>query len=108
GAEKGADLMREQREPEERGEIADAEELADDRRGGWHGREPRQAEPESEEVEGRRSFRGREVKQDQHGARAVHQGERKLAAIARNRGAGEEAPGDVREADNRERPARHR
>src|SRR4051795_6267425 len=52
-AEEGADLVREQRKPEERGEVADAEELADDRGGGRHGGEPCEAEPESEEVESR-------------------------------------------------------
>src|SRR6185295_12270244 len=108
GAEKGADLMRKERQSEERGEVADAEELADDRGGRRHGGEPREAEPEREEIEGRRGLRGRQIKQDQHGARAVHQGERELAAVSRYRGAGEEAAGDVREADDRERPTRDR
>src|SRR5258706_15605855 len=43
-AEESAHLVRQQRDPEERGEVAHAEELADDRGRRWDGREPREAE----------------------------------------------------------------
>src|SRR5258706_9546755 len=107
-AEEAADLVRQQREAEERGEVADAEELADDSRGRRHGGEPGEAEPDREKVERQRRLGREEIDGDQHGARAVHPGEDVFAAIAAYAGAGEQAAGDVGDADERERPARDR
>jgi hypothetical protein len=92
--------VREQREAEQGGQVADAEQFANDR-GRWRNRgQPGEAQSGGEQVERPFGFRRHQVERDQHGTRAVHPGQHVFAAVLRNAGAGIQAAGDVGEADD--------
>ena len=105
--EKPADLVREQREAEQRGHITDAEELAHDGGGRRHGCEPGETQTHGKRIERPLGLRRHQVPTDQQRARAVHDGENVFAAEARGARARDEAADDVGETDQGQRPARH-
>jgi hypothetical protein len=64
GAEEAADLVRQQGQAEQRGQVANAEQLADDGRRRRHGGQPGEAETGSEDVESQLGARRQQVSGD--------------------------------------------
>ena len=72
-AEEAADLMRQQRQAEQRREIARAEQLADQAGRRRHRREPREAERAGEQIDVQRRLRHHDVDRDDRGTARVDQ-----------------------------------
>ena len=106
-AEEAAGLVWQQGKPEQRGEIARAEQLADDRRGRRHRRQPGETQAGGEQVEGPFGGRHQQVPGDQQRARAIHQRQHMLAAVTPHPGAGEQAAEHVGQPDDGQRGAGH-
>src|SRR6478672_11710381 len=105
GTEKPADLMREERESEQRREITHAEELAHDGGSRWNRGEPGETEAYREYVERPLGLRRGEIPRDQDGARRIHHRQDVLAPKTRGRLARDQAARDIGETDQRNRPA---
>ena len=97
--------MGQEREAEQRAEVAHTKKLADEGGGGRHGGQPGKAEAGGEDVEGQRRGWQEQVAADQHDAGGVHDGQYVLAAIAGYAGTRVEAAEDVGQADDGEGPA---
>ncbi len=109
GAEEAADLVRQQRQPEQGRQVAHAEQLADDRRGRRHGRQPGEAEADRRTC--RRSVRCAAIARYQATSSArepyIEKSTYLLRYFATQR-AGVQAADDVGQPDDRQRPARDR
>ena len=99
--------MREHRDTEQRGEVTQAEELADDGGGRRHRGEPGEAQPGRKDVVGPLGLGQHHVRRYEQCATTVHGKEDVLAAITRDALAGIEAAEDIAEPDDGERPASH-
>jgi len=100
-AEEAADLVREHHDAEERRDVADAVQLADEAHGRRHGREIGEAEHDGEDHERRHGLRRKHEREHSERAHGIKQREHALHPPAADRPAGGEAAGDVEEADER-------
>ena len=107
-AEEAADLVAEKDHPEQRGQIAHAEDLPDDAGGQRHRREPQHAHDAGEQVDDRGRLRQQQQRRDGRRARRVDGAQPALLAPALAGGAGRQRAEDVEQADDRDRPGADR
>ncbi len=72
GAEEAADLVRQQRQAEQRGQVTRAEQLAHHARGRRHGSQPGEAQADGKQIERQRSLGSEQEQHHQHRARKIH------------------------------------